>query len=112
MGLGICFDEGYEPITCMMHYSADTGFTPCLAMLMIVLQNDDWLPLTLTGVLNIASVKVAVVAIVPANWTDALLFVQQFGSVVPPLVRGHEIPFLSSPRSQLTSTPSTSARAL
>jgi hypothetical protein len=67
MRLGICFYERDEPIACMMHYSADTGFTSCLAMRMVMLQDNDWLPLTLTCVLDMASRKVAVVAIVPAN---------------------------------------------
>ena len=58
-----------------MHYSTDATFTSCFAMLMIVLQNIDYLPLTLACVFNTPSVKVTVTAIVSANWTDALLFV-------------------------------------
>jgi hypothetical protein len=78
MGSGICFDERYEPITCRMHNSTDTNFTSCFAMGMIVLQNIDWLSLTLvaTLVFSISSFKEAVIAIVSANWTDTLLFTQ------------------------------------
>jgi hypothetical protein len=43
-------------------------------MLMIVLQDTDRLFPTFAGVFNIAGVKVTVIAIVSANWTDALLF--------------------------------------
>jgi hypothetical protein len=74
MGLGICFNERYESITCHMYYSTDTNFTSCFAMLMIVLQNIDRLSFTLAGVFNISGVKVTVIAIVSANWTDTLLF--------------------------------------
>lgn len=67
MGLGICFDERYEPITRRMNYSTDTNFASGIAMLMIVLQHIDRLFPTLTGVLNLSSVKVTVIAIVSAN---------------------------------------------
>jgi hypothetical protein len=56
-----------------MYYSTDTNFTSCLAVLMIVLQNIDQLPLTFAFVFNISSAEVAVIAIVSANWTNALL---------------------------------------
>jgi hypothetical protein len=74
MSLGVCFDKGYEPITCRMHHSADAGFTSRFAMLMIVLQNIDQLLLTLTGVFDISSVKVTVIAVVSANGANTVLF--------------------------------------
>jgi len=74
MGSGICFDERYEPITCRVHYSTDTNLTSGFAVLMIMLQNVDELFLTFAFVFNISSAEVAVIAIVSANWTNALLF--------------------------------------
>lgn len=73
MGLGICFDECYEPITCRMNHPTDTNFTSCFAMFMIVLQNIDRLSFTLAGMFNVSSVKITVIAIVSANWTDTIL---------------------------------------
>ena len=67
MGLGICFDERYEPIARRMYYSTDANFTSYFAMLMIMLQDIDRLFLTLTGVFNISSVKVAIIAVVSAD---------------------------------------------
>jgi hypothetical protein len=75
MGLGICFDERYEPITCMMYNSTDTDLASLFAMPVIVLQDNDRLPLTRAGVFNIAGTKVTVIAIVSANWTETLLFI-------------------------------------
>lgn len=112
MGLGICLDERYEPVACMVHNSADALLTPIFAMPVIVLQDDDRLSLALAGMFDIASVKVTVAAVIPANWADAFLFGQQLSSIAFPLVSGHTVPLLSPPRSQLTSTSSTSARAL
>lgn len=74
MGLGICFNERYEPIACMMHNSTDTDLASLFAMPVIVLQDNDWLCLTFASMFNIASVKVTVIAIVSANRTDTLLF--------------------------------------
>jgi hypothetical protein len=73
MGLGICFDERYEPITCMMHNCADTDLASLFAMPVIVLQDNDRLPPTRAGVFNIAGVEVTVIAIIPTDWADALL---------------------------------------
>ena len=75
MGLGICFDERYEPITCMMHNCADTDLASLFAMPVIVLQDNDRLPLTRAGMFNIAGAKVTVIAIVSANRTETLLFI-------------------------------------
>jgi len=58
----------------MVYYSTNANFTSLLAMLMIVLQNNDRLSLTLPVVFNIASVKIAVIAIVSAHWADTVLF--------------------------------------
>jgi len=74
MRLGICFDERYEPITCMMHNSADTDLASLFAMPVIVLQDNDRLRLTRAGVFDIAGVEVTVIAVIPADWTDAVLF--------------------------------------
>ncbi len=79
MGLGVRLDECYEPIACMMHNPTDTDFTPVLAMPMIVLQDNDRLCPALACVLNISGVKIAVVAAVSANRTDAFLLGQQPG---------------------------------
>src|ERR1700674_5704276 len=109
MDLGISLDERYEPIACMMYDSTDTDLAAVFAMPVIVLQDNDRLLLTLAGVLNIASVKVTVIAVVPANRADTVLLGQQLHPIALPLGRGHAVPFFSSPRSQVTSTPSTSA---
>lgn len=77
MGLGICFDERYESITGMMDYSADADLATVSAMLVVMLQDNDRLSLTLAGVLNITGVEVAVIAVVAANWADAFLLGQQ-----------------------------------
>jgi hypothetical protein len=76
MGLRIHLDKRYEPITCMMYDSTDAGLAPVFAMRVIVLQDNDWLLLTFARVLNMAGVKVTVIAIVSANWADAVLFGQ------------------------------------
>jgi len=73
MGLGICFDERYEPIACMMYDSTDADLTPIFAMPVIVLQHNDRLRVTRTGMPNIASVKVTVAAVVAADRADAVL---------------------------------------
>ena len=73
MGLGICLDKRYEPITGVMHNSTDTNLTSLFAMPVVVLQDNDRLRLTRTGVLNIASVKVTVIAVVATNRADAVL---------------------------------------
>jgi hypothetical protein len=80
MGLGICFDERYEPVTRVMHYTPDTNLTSHFAMRVIVLKDNDRLFPTLTGVVHIARVKVTIVAIVSADWTDAILFRQQLNA--------------------------------
>ncbi len=74
MSLGICFDERYEPITCMVHNSTDTDLASVFAMPVIVLQDNDRLLLTRARVFNIAGVEVTVIAIVSADWADAVLF--------------------------------------
>lgn len=73
MGLGIGFDERYEPIACMMYNSTDADLTPILAMPVIVLQHNYRLRLTRTGMLDIASVKVTVAAVIAADRADAVL---------------------------------------
>ena len=107
MHLGICLNERYKPIARVVHYPTDADFASCFAMLVIVLEDNDRLCPTRTSVFNIASVKVTVVAIVSAKGTNALLFLQQLNPIAFPLGGGHSNPFLSSPRSQLTSTPKT-----
>lgn len=104
MSLGICFDERYKPVARVMHHPTDADFASCFAMLVIVLQDNDRLRPTRASVFNIASVKVAVAAIVSANRADALLVLQQLDPIVFPLGSGHSNLFLSLPRSQLTST--------
>ncbi|MGD0569975.1 MAG: hypothetical protein ABSA78_16360 [Candidatus Sulfotelmatobacter sp.] len=76
MGLGICLDERYEPITRMMYNSPDADLATVFAVSVIVLQDNDRLLLTFAGVFNVASVKVTVIAIVAADWADAVLFSQ------------------------------------
>jgi hypothetical protein len=56
-----------------MYNSTDADFTPTFAMPVIVLQYNDRLRLTRTGMLNIASVKVTVAAVVAADRADAVL---------------------------------------
>jgi hypothetical protein len=112
MGLGICLDERYKPVARVMHYPTDTDFASCIAMFVIVLEDNNRLRPTRASVINIPSVKVTVVAIVPANRADALLLLQQLDPVAFPLGGGHSNLFLSSPRSQLTSTLKAWARAL
>lgn len=112
MHLGICLNERYKPIARVVHYPADTYFASCFAMLVIVLEDNDRLCPTRSSVFNIAGVEVTVGAIVSANGTNTLLFFQQLNPIAFPLGRGHSNPFLSSPRSQLTSTPKTEASAL
>ena len=107
MHLGICLYERYKFIARVVHYSTDTDFASCFAMLVIVLEDNDRLCSTRPRVFNIASVIVTVVAIVSANRTNALLFLQQLNPIAFSLGSGHCKPFLSSPRSQLTSTPKT-----
>jgi hypothetical protein len=75
MGLRICFDERYEPVARMVYNCTDTNLTPIFAMPVIVIQHDDWLSPALARVFDIASMKVAVIAIVSANWAETLLFV-------------------------------------
>lgn len=73
MGLGICFDERYETITCVMNDSTNTNLASVLAVTVIMFQNNDWLSLTLARVFNITSVEVAVIAVVSANWAETFL---------------------------------------
>lgn len=79
MGLRVCLDERYESITCMVDYSADADFASVSAMPVVMLQDNDRLSFTLAGVLDIASVEVAVIAVVTTNWADAILLSQQLG---------------------------------
>ena len=74
MRLGIGFNERYEPVTRVMYYSTDAFLASVFAMAVIVLEDDNGLFLTLTRMFDIASMKVAVVAVIPANWADSLLF--------------------------------------
>jgi hypothetical protein len=57
----------------MMHNSTDTDLTPLFAVPVVVLQDNNRLRLTRAGVLNIASVKITVAAVITANRTDAVL---------------------------------------
>jgi hypothetical protein len=111
VSLGICLDEGNGSIACMVYDSTNTILAAVLAVPMIVLQNDNRLPLTSAWVFNLASVEVTIVAVIAADWTDAVLPREQFNSILFPLSRVQAVPFFSSQRRPLTSTPSTSARA-
>jgi hypothetical protein len=68
--LGIRLNKSDVPITRVMYYPTNALLTSVLAMTVVVLQHDDWLLPALAGVLDIASVKVAIVAVVSANWAD------------------------------------------
>jgi hypothetical protein len=76
MGLGISFEESYKPITSVMDDSADTDLASVLTMSVVMLQDNNWLFLALAGMLDIASVKITIVAVVSTNRTKAFLFGQ------------------------------------
>ena len=107
MRLGIGLDERYEPVTRVMYYPTDALLASIFAMSVIVLEDDHRLFLALARMFDIASMKVAVVAVVSANWANSLLFGQQLSPKALSFARVHQHPTFSSPRSQLTSTPST-----
>lgn len=107
MGLRIRFNERYEPVTRVVYYPTEAFLASVSAMAVIVLQDHDGLFLALTRMFDIARMKVAVVAVISANRANSLLFGKQLGSKGLSFARVHRPPAFSSPRSQLTSTPST-----
>ena len=112
MRLGIRLDERYEPVTGVMYDTPNAFLASILAMPVIVLEDDYRLFPALTRMFDIASMKVAIVAVEPANWADSILLSQQLYPKGLSFARVHQRPTFSSPRSQLTSTPKTKASAL
>lgn len=104
MRLGVGFDERYESIARVMHHSTDTLLASAFAMAMIVLKDDNRLLAAFAGMFDIASMKIAVAAVVSAHRADALLLGQQLRPKTLPLARVHRARSFSSPRSHLTST--------
>lgn len=74
MRLGIGLNKSDEPITRVMHYSTNALLASVFAMLVIVLKDDNGLLPAITGMFDVASMKVAIVAVIPANRANPLLF--------------------------------------
>jgi len=74
MRLWICLKKGYESVAGVMHNAANAFLAPVFAVVVVMLENDNSLCLTLTGMLDAAGVEVAIVAVKTAYGTNALLF--------------------------------------
>ena len=73
MCLGIGLNKSDKPITRMMYYPTNALLASVFAMSVIVLEDDHRLFLAITRMFDVASMKVAIVAVIPANWADPLL---------------------------------------
>ena len=94
MRLGICLEKRYKPITGVVDNATNTDRASCLAVSVVVLQHDDRLCPTGASMLDTASVKIAVAAVVATDRADAFLLAQQLNPKILPLSCGHHFFFL------------------
>jgi hypothetical protein len=79
VGLGIGFDERDKPIAGVMHNASYAHLASHFAVHVIMFEDNDRLLLTFTRMVNIPCVKVAIVTVVSANRTDAVLLREESG---------------------------------